>query len=69
MIPMPPKFHPDDPIETFTLFTLTSTQKDNIDAILDEQLVFTINGKVQLFLVHWVGRFDSDCTWITIDIL
>jgi len=36
---MPPKFHPDDPIETFTPFTLTSAQKDNIDAILDEQLV------------------------------
>ena len=36
---MPPKFHPNDPIKTFTPFTLTSVQKDNIDAILDEQLV------------------------------
>jgi hypothetical protein len=37
---------------------LTSTQKDNIDAILDEQVVFNRNGEVQQFLVHWVGRPD-----------
>jgi len=43
---------PDDPIETFIPFTLTSAQKDNINAILDEQIVFNMNGKVQLFLVR-----------------
>jgi hypothetical protein len=41
---------------------LTSAQKDNIDAILDEQVVFNRNGEVQRFLVRWVGRLDSDCT-------
>jgi hypothetical protein len=34
---------------------LTSAQKDNIDAILDEQVVFNRNGEVQRFLiVGWV---------------
>ena len=46
---------------------MTSTQKDNIDVILDEQVVLNRNGEVQWFLVHWVGRTDSDCTWITRD--
>jgi hypothetical protein len=59
----------DDPIETSIPFTLTSAQKDNIDAILDEQVVFNRNGEVQRFLVRWVGRPDSDCTWITRDTL
>jgi len=45
----------DDPIETSIPFTLTSAQKDNIDAILDEQVVFNRNGEVQRFLiVGWV---------------
>jgi hypothetical protein len=43
---------PDDPIETFIPFTLTSAQKDNIDVILDEQVIFNRNGEVQRFLVH-----------------
>ena len=60
---------PNEPIETSIPFTLTSAQKDNIDAILDEQVVFNRNGEVQRFLVRWVGRPDSDCTWITIDTL
>ena len=42
----------DDPIETSIPFTLTSAQKDNIDAILDEQVVFNKNGEVQRFLVR-----------------
>jgi len=33
---MPPNSSSNDPIETSTPFTLTSTQKDNIEAILDE---------------------------------
>ena len=37
---------PNDPIETSIPFTLTSAQKDNIDAILDEQVVFNRNGEV-----------------------
>jgi hypothetical protein len=52
-------------IETSIPFTLTSAQKDNIDAILDEQVVFTRNSEVQRFLVHWVGQPDSNCIWIT----
>jgi len=59
----------DDPIEIFIPFTLTSAQKDNIDAILDEQVVFNKNGEVQRFLVRWVGRPDLDCAWITRDTL
>jgi hypothetical protein len=27
------------------------------------------NNKVERFLVRWVGRLDSNCTWITRDIL
>jgi hypothetical protein len=38
---------PNDPIKTSTPFTSISTQKNNIDTILDEQLVFTKNGEVQ----------------------
>jgi len=57
----------DDPIETSIPFTLTSAQKDNIDAILD--VVFNRNGEVQRFLVRWVGRPDSNYTWITRDTL
>ena len=60
---------PDDPIETFIPPTLTSAQKDNIDAILDEQVVFNRDGEVQRFLVRWVGRPDSDNSWITKDTL
>jgi len=59
----------DDPNETSIPFTLTSAQKDNIDAILDEQVVFNRNGEVQRFLVCWMGRPDSDCTWIIRDTL
>jgi len=60
---------PDDPIETSIPFTLTSAQKDNIDTIMDEQVVFNKNCEVQRFLVRLVGRPDSDCTWITRDTL
>ena len=56
---------PDDPNETSIPFTLTSAQKNNIDAILDEQVVFNKNGEVQQFLVRWVGRLDSDCRSLT----
>ena len=37
---------PNDPIEISIPFTLTSTQKDNIDAILNEQVVFNRNNEV-----------------------
>jgi len=37
---------PDDPIETSIPFTLTSAQKDNIDVILNEQIVFNRNSEV-----------------------
>ena len=50
---------PDDRIETSISFTFTSVQKDNINAILDEQVVFNRNSEVQRFLVRWVGRPDS----------
>ena len=36
---------------------------------MDEQVVFNRNGEVQRFLVRWVGRPDSDYTWITRDTL
>jgi hypothetical protein len=36
----------DDPIETSIPFTSTSSQKDNIDVILDEHIVFTMKDEV-----------------------
>ena len=57
---MPLNSQPDDTIETFIPSTLTSAQKNNIDATLDEQVVFNKNGEVQQFLVRWVGRPNSD---------
>ena len=59
---IPPNSPPDDPIENFIPFTLTSTLMDNINVILDEQVVFTKNCEVQQFLVRWVGRPNLDCT-------
>jgi len=56
---MPPNSPPDDPIETSTFFTLTLIQKDNINVILDEQVVFTGDGEVQWFLFSLVTRPDS----------
>ena len=44
---MPLNPTPDDPIKTSTLFTMILSQKDNIDAILDEQVVFIREGEVQ----------------------
>ena len=66
-MPLNPLFN--DPIETFIPCTLTSIQKDNVNVILDEQVVLNRNGEVQWSLVHWVGRTDSECTWITRDTL
>jgi hypothetical protein len=37
---MPPNPPPNDPIKTSTSFTLSSSQKDNIDVIMDEQVLF-----------------------------
>jgi hypothetical protein len=48
-MPLDPIFYA--PIKISTLFTLTSGQKDNIDAILDEIIVFTRDNEVQQFLV------------------
>lgn len=55
-------FNFDDPIKTSTLFILTSAQKNNIDVILDEQIVFTKNGEIKWFLVCWAGQLNLDCT-------
>lgn len=38
---MPPNLTLYNPIETSTPFTLTSTQKDNINVIIDEQVVLS----------------------------
>jgi hypothetical protein len=62
---MPPNLTHNNPIKTFTPFTMTLTQKDNIDIILDEQVICTMDGEIQWFLVCWVGRLNLDCTWIT----
>jgi hypothetical protein len=51
-----------DPIETSTPFTLIATQKDNINVILDEQVVLIRDGKVQRYLICWVGQLNSYCT-------
>jgi hypothetical protein len=56
---MPPNSPLDDPIEASTSFTLTLTQKDNINVILDEQIAFTRDGEVQWFLFSWVTRPNS----------
>jgi hypothetical protein len=48
---------------------MTLAQKDNINAILDEQVILIMDGKIQWFLVRWVGRLNLDCTWITRDTL
>lgn len=47
---------------------LPPTHKRNIDAFLDEHVVFARDG-VQHFLVRWRGQQDSDCTWITTNTL
>jgi hypothetical protein len=44
---MPINSSPNNPIKTSTPFTSISTQKNNIDTIMDEQIVFTRNGEVQ----------------------
>jgi hypothetical protein len=66
---MLPNLTHDNPIKTSTPFTMTLTQKDNIDAILDEQVICTMDGEIQWFLVRWMGRLNLDCTWITRDTL
>jgi hypothetical protein len=66
---VPPNSPHGDPIETFTPFILISTQNDNINDILDEQIVFTRDCEVQLFLVCWVGQPNLYYTWITRDTL
>ena len=66
---MPPNLIHDNPIKTSTPFTMTLAQKDNIDAILDEQVILIMDGEIQWFLVRWVSRFNLDCTWITRDTL
>jgi hypothetical protein len=48
---VPPNSPNGDPIETFTPFTLITTQNDNINVILDEQVVLIRDGKVQWYLI------------------
>ena len=57
----------DVPIPTPSPLNLPYAHKESIDAILDEQIVSTKDGRVHHFLVWWRGRPDSDCTWITRD--
>ena len=57
----------DAPIPTLLPLNLSYAHKESIDAILDEQIVSTKDGRVHRFLVQWRGRPNSDCTWITRD--
>ena len=61
----PPSSSLANPIPSPTPSCFQKAHKDIIDVILDEQSLFTRDGTVQFFLVHWRGRPDSDCTWIT----
>ena len=49
-------------IPTPSPLNLPYANKEFIDAILDEQIVSTKDGRVHCFLVRWQGRPDSDCT-------
>ena len=53
-----PMIHP-------TPTTILLACKENIDAILDERVIFTRDGESQCFLFHWKGQPISDYTWIT----
>ena len=53
-----PMIHP-------TPTTILLACKENIDAILDERVIFTRDGEIQCFLVCWKGRPISHYTWIT----
>jgi hypothetical protein len=53
----------DDPIQP----SFPPAHKENIDAILDEQVLFARDGGVQRFLIRWRGRPDSYYTWIARD--
>ena len=57
----------DAPLPTPSPLNLPYTHKESIDAILDEQIVSTMDGGVHHFLVRWRRRPDSNCTWITRD--
>ena len=54
-----------NPVPSPTPSCFQKAHKDIFDVILDELSLFTRDGIVQCFLVHWRGRPDSDCTWIT----
>ena len=55
------------PIPAPLPLNLSYAHQEYVDAILDEQIVFTRDGGVHNFLVRWQGQPDSDCTWITQD--
>ena len=57
----------DAPIPTPLPLNFPYAHKESMDAILDEQIVSTRDGRVHHFLVRWQGQPDSDCTWITRD--
>ena len=62
---LPPSVNLDpEPFVTPNPLPSITAHKDKIDTILDEQIVLTNDGEVQRFLVRWVDRPDSDCTWI-----
>ncbi|KAF5470834.1 hypothetical protein F2P56_011322 [Juglans regia] len=62
---LPPSVNTNpEPFVTPNPLPSVTAHKDKIDTILDEQIVLTNGGEVQRFLVRWVDRPDSDCTWI-----
>ena len=60
-----------DPLTSCTLaptpLPISHTPKERIDTILDGQIVSTMDGGVQRFLVCWRGCPNFDDTWISSD--
>jgi hypothetical protein len=58
--------HAVDPLPDPPTFPAPATAKsrDEIEAILDDQLVSTRRGGYQKFLVKWKNRPMSDCCWL-----
>ncbi|KAA8538674.1 hypothetical protein F0562_028282 [Nyssa sinensis] len=55
----------DVPLPNLEPLPLRLAYKDQIDAILDDQIVTTRDGSIQGFLVPCRGRPATDSTWIT----
>ena len=39
---------------------------DDIKDILQDEVILTVDGEYQIYLVRWGGCPDSDCTWVRI---